>query len=203
MSDNSLQTARYDNLLRRSGGLLGPGAKVTETLSELFPTFDTENLPAELLFLGGWITGMGTAVQAQTVGQTSRVQVFNPLGSGKIAVLANVHFEGGDTAAFRIFWQINATPFVALFTGITRDTHAGFAVGTALTTGVLATGNTPRAGSFVVPALETFDFHVDNAIAVLAPGTGVEFGTELDNITLNATFFWRERVALDSELNFP
>jgi len=200
---NELQTARYDNLLRRAGGLLGPGSKVTETLSELFPVFETENLPAELLFLGGWITGMNTAVQAATAGQTSRLQVFNPVGSGKIAVLTDVHISSSDGVGAVIDWQINATPFATIFTGITRDTHAGFGVGTALSTGVLATGNTPTAGVFIIPALVTFEFNVRNGIAVLAPGSGVEFGTRVDNQQLQATFFWRERIALPSELSFP
>ncbi len=202
MTDNSLQTARYDNLIRRTGGLLGPGAKVTETLSELFPVMETENLPAELLFLGGWITGMNTVIVNATVGETSRTQVFNPVGSGKIAVLTDVHFTNGGSAQ-TIDWQINETQLAALATGITRDTHAGFSVGTALGTSTLSTGNTPRAGTFIVTGNSTFVFHVENGIAVLAPGSGVEFGTNGDNVTLAATFFWRERIALDSELNFP
>jgi len=200
MGDNSLQTARYDNLLRRSGGLLGPGAKVTETLTELFPTFDTENLPAELMFLGGWILGMGTQFRAATVGQTSRVQVFNPLGSGKIAVLTDVFLQGTQD---NINWEVNETAFGTLVTGTTRDTHAGFDVGTALATGNLATGNTPAAGRLFIETNLIFHFHMDRAIAVLRPGSGVEFGTVADNITLHATFMWRERIALDSELNFP
>jgi len=200
---NELQTARYDNLVRRLGGLLGPGSKVTETLSELFPVVETENLPAELLFLGGWLTGMGTVIRAATVGQSSRAQLFNPTGSGKIAVVTNIHITNVIAGGQFIDWQINATPFAVLNTQITRDTHAGFSVGTALTTGSLATGNTPRAGTFLIPALDTFHFHVDNGIAVLAPGTGLEMGTLADNQALTVTFFWRERIALPSELNFP
>jgi len=200
---NELQTARYDNLLRRAGGLLGPGSKVTETLSELFPVFETENLPAELLFLGGWLTGMNTAVQAATVGETSRVQVFNPLGSGKIAVLTDVFLTNPNgTNATIIDWQINETSFTVT-TGITRDTHAGFSVGTALATGVAATGNTPAAGRFHITGLNTEHFFMENGIAVLAPGSGVEFGTLADNEPLTATFIWRERIALPSELSFP
>ena len=199
---NELQTARYDNLVRRLGGLLGPGSKVTETLSELFPVIETERLPAELLFLGGWITGMNTTVVDATVGETSRAQVFNPEGSGKIAVITDIHISGAG-AAFFADWQINATPFGTIVTGITRDTHAGFDVGTALATGELSTGNTPTAGLILVPANDTFHFHVDNGIAVLSPGNGLEIGTSADNLLLNVTWFWRERIALPSELNFP
>ncbi len=195
---NELQTARYDNLVRRLGGLLGPGSKVTETLSELFPVIETENLPAELLFLGGWITGMNTATQGATVGESSRLQVFNPAGSGKIAVLTDAYFDGDGGV---IHWQINETSF-PVTTGITRDTHAGFSVGTALATGVLATGNTPQAGRFRVGS-DGIHFFMENGIAVLAPGSGVEFGTQQDNVEFNGTFLWRERIALPSELSFP
>lgn len=201
---NELQTARYDNLVRRLGGLLGPGSKVTETLSELFPVVETENLPAELLFLGGWITGMNTAVVAATVGEASRVQVFNPAGSGKIAVVTDVFLQNIDGNPNVINFQINETIFSpAPVTGITRDTHAGFAVGTALATGGLNTGNTPQAGLLFLEPLVTFHMHIENGICVLAPGSGLEFGTNVDNQALSATFFWRERVALPSELNFP
>ena len=200
---NELQTARYDNLVRRLGGLLGPGSKVTETLSELFPVIEMENLPAELLFLGGWLTGMNTAIQGATVGQSSRVQVFNPVGTGKIAVITQIHVTTSGGVSVFIDWEINATPFPVIVTGTTRDTHAGFPQGTALSTGVLATGNTPRAGTFILPPEDTFTFTAENGIAVLTPGSGLELGTNLDNIALSVTFFWRERVALPSELNFP
>ena len=200
---NELQTARYDNLLRRAGGLLGPGSKVTETLSELFPVFEAENLPAELLFLGGWITGMNTAVGAATVGETSRLQVFNPLGSGKIAVLTDAFLSIGSGTAIEINWQINETPFAGIVSGITRDTHAGFGVGTALATVAINTGNTPQAGIILAPPSTTFHFQMRNGIAILAPGSGVEFGTDLDNQRLTGTFIWRERIALPSELSFP
>ena len=185
------------------GGLLGPGSKVTETLSELFPVVETENLPAELLFLGGWVTGMNTAVQAATVGETSRLQVFNPLGSGKIAVLTDVHIFSSDGVAALIDWQFNSTAFGTIFTGTARDSHITVPFGTAISTGVLATGNTASAGVILLAANTTFEFHVENGIAVMLPGSGVEFGTRVDNQQLQATFFWRERIAIPSETNFP
>lgn len=198
---NELQTARYDNLVRRLGGLLGPGSKVTETLGELFPVLETENLPAELMFLGGWTLGMNTVIVNPTVGETSRAQVFNPVGSGKIAVLTDV-FITGSTA--NLNFQVNETPFPVLVTGVTRDTHAGMDTGTALATGPLSTGNTPAAGRLSV--LNTTMLHwtgKENSLAVLAPGSGLEIGTASDNLSLSCTFFWRERIALPSELSFP
>lgn len=198
---NELQTARYDNLVRRLGGLLGPGSKVTETLSELFPVVETENLPSELLYLGGWVLGMNTAITSGLAGQHSKAQVFNPVGTGKIAVVTDCWFD--SITAQVIEWQINATPFAGIVTGATRDTHESFTEGTAVATGATTSAvPTPQAGRFRIQANETFHFHADQNIAVLAPGSGIEFGCETQATTFNATFFWRERVALPSELNF-
>ncbi len=44
-----LQQNRYDQLIRRVGGIIGPGSKVVEALGELFPVIDVENVPGELL----------------------------------------------------------------------------------------------------------------------------------------------------------
>jgi len=189
--------------MRRIGGLLGPGSKVTESLSELFPVVETENLPAELLFLGGWVIGMNTAIQAATVGQTSRLQVFNPAGSGKIGVITDVYLSSSDGVGQVIDFQVNSTPFAAIFTGTSRDSHVTVPFGTALATGVLATGNTPSAGVLIVPALTTFHHHSENGVCVLLPGSGIEYGTRADNQQFQGTFFWRERVVLPSETNFP
>ena len=198
---NQLQTARYDGLVRRVGGLLGGGSKVTESLSELFPIMDMENLPAELLFLAGWTIGMNTSTPNGVAAQFSKAQVFNPVGSGKIAVVTSVDITG---TASQFDWQINETPFAALFPGITRDTHAGFTRPTALVTGAQNdVARTVTAGTFNTQANVTFRFISENGICVLRPGSGIEFGASIANTSFRVTFLWRERAALTSELNFP
>ena len=197
---NDLQTARYDGLIRRVGGLLGGGSKVTESLSELFPMIDCENLPAELLFLAGWRTAFTTQTVNATVGETSRAQIQNPVGSGRIVVVTDAFVLSTNIVAF----TNTETLFTPTFFGRLRDTRTGFDANSGATVANASTGNTIRRGFLFFPA-EGFIHHFsnENSLAVLAPGTAFEYGTVLDNVAMDVTFFWRERAALSSELNFP
>jgi len=199
---NQLQTARYDGLVRRVGGLLGGGSKVTESLSELFPMMDVENLPAELLWLAGWRTAFTTKVIAATVGETSRAALFNPEGSGLIVVLTDVWMSGniGTGVAYSTS-TVNLTD--DSLSGAPRDTRAGVPGDTGAKVSQQQTGNTPQLGRIIIMDRPSTQHFSQNDIAVLAPGTGFEYGTISDNVPLNITFFWRERQALSSELNFP
>ena len=199
---NDLQTARYDGLIRRVGGLLGGGSKVTETLSELFPMIDVENVPAELLILGGWRTAFTTKSLGPTAGQTSRAGIFNPAGSGLIVVLTDV-FLDTDVAVVLAYSTSTTQLTVDQFSGVPRDGRNGVAVNTGAKVAQQLTGNTVQRGRLIIEANKTFHHHATNELAVLPPGTGFEYGTVLDNLRLGATFFWRERTALGSELNFP
>ena len=198
---NDLQTARYDGLMRRAGGLLGGGSKVTETLSELFPMMDMENLPAELLLLAGWRTAFTTQTVPATIGQTSRAQILNPVGSGRIAVVTDCWLTG---AAGIVAYTTTDTLFANQFSGVPRDTRDGLVVNSGCSVAELVSGNTVRRGEINLQGGITFHhFSTENSLAVLAPGTAWEYGTVTDNLFLDVTFFWREREALSSELNFP
>jgi len=198
---NDLQTARYDGLIRRVGGLLGGGSKVTETLSELFPMIDVENVPSELLFLGGWRTGISTQTVAATVGETSRAQIQNPVGSGKLVVVTDVYLTTQQTA---VAYTTTETLFAPAFAGFLRDSRTGADGRTSARVAEASTGNTGLRGTFTTVANRTFHhFAQGNDLFVLAPGTALEYGSVTDNVAVDITFFWRERAALSSELNFP
>ena len=199
---NQLQTARYDGLIRRVGGLLGGGSKVTESLSELFPMVDVENLPAELLFLAGWRTAFTTKTMNAVGGETSRAQLFNPLGSGLIVVCTDVYIISGTNTI--INYTTTGTELTDdSFSGVPRDTRDGLLVTTGAKVAQQQTGNTVRRGTFIVPTQTPFHHFAKNGLAVLGPGTGWEYGTNADAQALDITFHWRERAALSSELNFP
>ncbi len=198
---NDLQTARYDGLIRRVGGLLGGGSKVTESLSELFPMIDCENLPAELLFLAGWRTGFSTQTVAQTVGETSRAQIQNPVGSGRLVVVTDVWIFAAPSI---IAYTTADVLFPSSLPGNLRDTRTGAFASTSARVSSLQTGNTARRGELNATSNVVFHhFAHNNELAVLGPGTAWEYGTVSDNIFMDITFFWRERAALSSELNFP
>ena len=198
---NDLQTARYDGLIRRVGGLLGGGSKVTESLSELFPMIDCENLPAELLFLAGWRTGYRAINVGATVGETSRAQLQNPLGSGLVMVVTDVWLT---TLQIVISYTVTDVLFAGTFPGRLRDTRTGAIEDTGAVVALSQTGNTVKRGDFTTISNETFHHHAtENSLFVLSPGTALEYGTDTDNVALAVTFNWRERAALSSELNFP
>ena len=198
---NDLQTARYDGLLRRVGGLLGGGSKVTESLSELFPMIDVENVPAELMFLAGWRLGYRAINVGATVGETSRAQIINPVGSGKIVVVTDVWLTG---ATQQMAYTLTDVLFTPIFPGRFRDTRSGAVQDSGAVVALLQTGNTVKRGDFTLIVNVTFHHHAhENSLCVLAPGTALEYGTENDNLSLAVTFMWREREALSSELNFP
>lgn len=199
---NDLQTARYDGLIRRVGGLLGGGSKVTETLSELFPMIDVENLPAELLLLSGWRTGYRAINVTATVGETSRAQLINPIGSGLLVTVTDVWIN--VPSFVQINYTLEDTLFTPTFVGRLRDARTGALADSSAVVALQKTGNTVRRGTFTIGANETFHHRAQgNELFVLSPGTALEYGGDADNKAIEVTFYWRERAALSSELNFP
>jgi len=199
---SEIQQNRYDQLLRRVADLKGPGSKVNDALTELFPMFDLENVPAELLLLGGWRTGLGSAQITGEVASISRVQLFNPAGSGHLVVVTRVDHASTVTNVVEmdtVNIALSISPGGANF----RDTRMGVATTPVaqIRTQLDATGLAPtwvqRAASNV-----NFTIQDNNGIAVLAPGTGLVLAPNVVNVTFHCSFFWRERVAEPSELNF-
>jgi len=200
---SDLQQTRYDQLIRRVGGIIGPGSKVAEALTELFPTIDVENVPGELLWLSGWRLGFGGAVITGAVGEAARVQLFNPVGSGKIVSVSQALISTSGTSTIRI--SVTTTALASgIGTELQRDTRGGV---------IENTTSQIRTDSLVALADATIQYRTvanvltvikdKNSIAVLAPGTGITFGHGSAAALLSVSFFYRERVALESELLFP
>ena len=87
--------------------------------------------------------------------------------------------------------------------GAGRDGRGNLLGDTAAKVAQQQTGNTAGRGKISLESIVSFHHHAENEIAVLSPGTGWEYGTNADNVLFGITFFWRERLALSSELNFP
>lgn len=197
-----LQQTRYDQLIRRVGGIVGPGSKVSEALSELFPVIDVENVPGELLWLGGTRIGMGAATVTAAAGETPRIQVFNPVGSNKIATVTQALFFSTVTSIARL--AITSTPLTTgTGTELMRDTRRGVAQRPVCQIRSDSTVAFTDANIFTRALANTNIFiKDDNGVVVLLPGTGFEVGNEARATSLFATFFWRERDALESETLF-
>lgn len=195
-----LQQFRYDNLLRRVGNIIGPGSKVKEVLSELFPVLDVERVPGELLWLSGWRLAWGGDQKSSAAGETSRVELFNPADSGKI-VVCTAFIATVATVSSVVWTTRNSALPDTTSPELLRDTRSGAtekpsgqiftqsaAGSTVGTNRVLMLGNTP---------LQIKDV---NAVAVLFPGTGLEVGMTSQQSILNVSFNWRERTFEPSEL---
>ncbi len=196
-----LQTSRYDATLRRVGDLKGPGSKVNDVLTELFPMFDVENLQPELFLLGGQVLGMGSSELTSSGGNFSNIGIFNPAGSGKLITVTMAVF--GVSSTIKVLWSTAHTAFTTLVTtNLSRDTRI---VSPELPVGQIreeqSAGLLTANGQVRLTANTPLILKDPNGLAVLAPGGGFACASATTNTTFAASFFWRERIAEPSELN--
>ena len=196
-----LQTSRFDQLLRRLGDLKGPGSKVAASLEDLFPTLDVEQVPAELLFLGGTKIAFGDASAQSAAAKLAGVKLINPADSGHlITVTQVVAFQSVDTV-YSLGLSTAAEDTNAT-TGL-RDSRTGTDVQTVGIVSAFADTSVPAPNVSYSQLADTTLIVTDpNAVAVLAPNTSLFLVSNTTNTLLQAGFYWRERQAEPSELNF-
>jgi len=202
---SQIQQGRYDALMRRVADLKGGGSKVNDVLEELFPMIDVENLPPELYILAQTDLCFGGGRTNGGVGTAGRGQLFNPSGSGKILTVTQAAFSAGAAGIIR--WGRQDTPQAArLTTELFRDTRKQKGAVLSLPVGqirVEASAALANAtGQTFIDASVPFTITDPNGFAVLAPDTGFEIGFGTTNVLATFYFYWRERVAEPSELNF-
>jgi len=198
---SELQQGRYDQLLRRVGDLKGPGSKVNDVLQELFPTIDVENVPGELLFLLGTRIGWAGTSVVPTAGKASGIQLLNPADSGQLVTVSSVFISAGSSSL--VSYGLT-TVALATNTGIPRHRDGRVGVGPS---GVSQLRTSPDAvaplgGLVRVLGATTFDLTDGNSVAVLSPGAALQLVGTVD-VSLQITFYYRERIAEPSELSFP
>ncbi len=199
-----IQQNRWDRLIRRAGNIVGGGSQVNDTLNELFPVFDVENMPAEMLALSTTRLAFGGALLAAAAAEGPTIQIFNPVGSAQLITVTRAILSH-DVADTTVRWGITGS---ALTTGTSleqfRETRFGFNA-TALPTGQIRTRSAVAlanaAGQIRTLANTPFELWDENGLAVLVPGTGFEMGVSAAQSTIRVTYYWRERVAEPSELN--
>ena len=203
MGSQDLQQARYDQFVRRVGALYGGGSKVTEVLAELFPVLDMENAPLELMVLSGWRKAFIFVSRTAAVGELVAANLFNPADSGQVAVVERIEWMVAGTADNVDITILQNTLTGGQTKGLFRDSRLG---GDRLSTLFATTeSNVGTAATFrrfsaanVVNNLDERD-----GLFVLSPGNAVQVG--YSSVTagfLGVAFFWRERTAEQSELNF-
>lgn len=194
-----IQQNRWDRLVRRVAGIVGGGSQVNDTLNELFPTIDVENVPGELLALAnmrlGWVSGLLVA----SVAERNHHQIFNPVNSGTLVVITQVSSFSSVTSIFRFSNFIGALPTLA-GNERARDTRRG--VLSELTAQHRTDQSTVSGGldfQVIAPANTPNVVKDENAISILFPGTGLTVTNQTLNIDSTVSFMWRERAFEPSE----
>lgn len=195
-----VQQTRWDRIIRRVSGSVGPGSRVSETLSELFPVLDVERLPSELLLLGGTQVVVGSSRAGAVAATFPQVSILNPVDSGNLITVTSVQLFTTSAQLIRVSITENVLPVSGAEE--IRDGRRGVAgvpVGQSLVDNNLVVG--PLRGSLRLEASVPFFWFDPNDLAVLSPGTAFLISGSVVNTTLEAGWMWRERPAQESELS--
>jgi len=197
-----LQQNRYDQLLRRVGGIIGPSSKVSEVLSELFPMFDVENMPAELLILAATRTAHGGGTFSGNATMAAIFQISNPVGSNHIVTVTRVIHSSTATTTHR--WGRSPAIFEGSPIGAREFTDTRNPVANQPVAEIRAEARVALASDAnQARVLASTPLVLENAndVVVLSPGFGWEIGEGTFNTTAFLSIYWRERVAEASELS--
>lgn len=194
-----IQQNRWDRLVRRVAGIVGGGSQVNDTLNELFPTIDVENVPGELLALANMRLGWVSGALGPSVAEFNLHQLFNPANSGTLVVVTQVAVFSPNTTTFRF------TNFIGQLATLAgnerpRDTRRGIL---SELTAQHRTDQSALSGGldFRVRLLShKTEFVKDqNGVAILFPGTGLTVTCQTLNLNSTVSFMWRERAFEPSE----
>jgi len=199
---SEIQQNRYDRLLRRVAGIIGPGSKVSEVLTELFPVIDVESVPSELLILAGTKTAFGGGTILAAAGEAPKIGLFNPAGSNTIVTITDV-YETHTAANTIVRWGFNTNELTGAidtqqFTD-RRNPLIQLPVGRVASQSAVALAN--ATGQMRLGINELFHLEGKNDIGTLEPGIGFEIGLATLVSQIFVTFYWRERPMESSEVN--
>lgn len=199
---NELQQNRYDRLVRRVGGIIGTGSKVSEVLTELFPMLDVETDRGELQLLSGTRLGMGPRSLLSAAGQSAKIQLFNPVDSAVLVTITSIYVTSSQNSFIHVG---RGTILLAdgIGTELPRDTR--LTVNQRMTARMLSESSSGFSDAnmiFSVFANRVLKISDPNGVMVLSPGNGCTVNHSSTNQILTVTFLWRERPAESSELNF-
>lgn len=196
-----LQTARLENFIRRWGSIKGPGSVLSETLGDVFPILDLENLTPENRLTAGISMVAGSASGLGGVAQLGGAQFINPADSGSLLTLTKLRLftSAGQT--------VNCGLTTTLFTAFINTRNLDSRSPQNFNGSALAGGNTNTAsslGDFIVLTRSNIDYILDvpQGIAVMRPGTAFQVTASVTNILISATFWGYTRLAEPSELSF-
>jgi len=198
-----IQQNRWDQLVRRVANIVGGGSQVNDTLNELFPTIDVENVPGELLALGGISIGWCNSLLQPSVGDTNHHQLYNPADSSNLLAVTSIHLSTNTVGYMRI---AHGTLAIGTSVGniVKRDTRIGVAERpVAQNRTVQQVGGGSLVGLALRMEVSVQQVVQDpNAVVILFPGSGCTVATEATNIQSRVSWMWRERAFEPAEVNF-
>lgn len=186
--------------MRRVADLKGPGSKVNDVLTELFPVLDVERAPAELALLSGARICMGSAfVGAGGAGNFTTLFLRNNGDSGVIARLFYLSV-GAPDGNILLGPSLNSAPVV----GATANAD-GRVFGEGPTLQLQGNNNNLVVGAtfltLITGANAFVQFEPPVAVSVITPGTAFSVGAATANVGVRLNVMWVERPAQPSELN--
>ena len=197
-----IQQTRWDKLLRRVSGSIGPGSRVGTSISDLFPVLDVESVPGELLLLAGTRICSGAAGALGAAAEVPNVIIANPADSGLLLTVTQVCITSDVTGLVRFAMQSGITGAAQ---SRERFRDARLISATSLPSGQIRTASNASLPdqdvAFGVIADEPVFFSDENGLAVLSPNTQYLAAGVTVVSTIRVTYWWRERAAEQSELN--
>lgn len=199
-----IQQSRWDKLLRRVSGSIGPGSRVGTSISDLFPVLDVESVPGELLLLAGTRICHGAVAILGAAGEVPNAILANPVDSGLLLTVTQISVSTPGPSA-----QVMRSAIEGAITGTNRNRQR-FRDSRLLSLVSFPTGQIRSVSNASLPAedvewLQLADtpifFSDPNGLAVLAPGTQYLVASLTQTAEIRVTFWWRERAAELSELN--
>lgn len=192
--------ARYQQLLTRKFGILG-GAPSPQVTPEVTPSFDLATGPEDRILCSD-VLATGATLCAAVAAKRSVIQLSNPTGSNSLVVVEKLSVEHGDASAREVVGAVgfnSALPQLPAAGGITtRETRRTRVIagpicvkGVADLTYDQAPATILVANLFYLSLPANTPVWYDQAI-LLAPGWCVQVSCVTINISLYASFAWRE-----------
>lgn len=198
---HEVQQTRWDRIVRRVSGSIGPGSRVSETLTEAMPVLDLENMPAELLVLGGTRMCTGFTSETAVAALFQHSELFNPVDSGSIITLLSMAIDSGAVEVGMVLtsgsFTTEDTATVGFVDGRLLDTARPVGQMRHETAGAIGAEHYKVNQDIFNAAF----FQPPKAIAVLTPGSGYSIHARTANEFLDVSYSWLERPAEESELS--
>lgn len=194
-----IQAPQLGEAVRRRFHLAGESRSPSELSDSIVATVVLENDRPEYHALYGGRIASGRASQGATAGVYSYTQLFNPAGSGVIAVCECINV------------QVTADPFimrqaVAIGSAVTSIGFRDFRFPVQAPTCQVREGQDAASIGTIIgqPTFNVLSgttlYGVWPHAIILAPGTGIGVRTNGTNLSIFGAFVWRERAADPFEL---